>query len=92
MQSGYVLRDVASPHFRTSVQETSDEALIDLIADGDKRAMQVLYAGPQSQFVGLDQVNVLLGRSLIGRGQVNVVLTVDGKVANTVTITIAGGA
>jgi RNA polymerase sigma-70 factor (ECF subfamily) len=44
MQSGYVLRDIASPHFRTSVQETSDEALIDLIADGDKRAMQVLYA------------------------------------------------
>ncbi len=44
MQSGYVLRDIASPHFRASVQETSDEALIDLIADGDKRAMQVLYA------------------------------------------------
>jgi RNA polymerase sigma-70 factor (ECF subfamily) len=44
MQTGYVLRDVASPHFRASVQETSDEALIELIADGDKRAMQVLYA------------------------------------------------
>ena len=29
---------------RTSVQETTDEALIGLIADGDKRAMQVLYA------------------------------------------------
>jgi RNA polymerase sigma-70 factor (ECF subfamily) len=44
MQTGYVLRDVASPHFRASVQETSDEALIELIAEGDKRAMQVLYA------------------------------------------------
>jgi RNA polymerase sigma-70 factor (ECF subfamily) len=44
MQSGYVLRDVASPHFRAPVQETSDEALIELIAEGDKRAMQVLYA------------------------------------------------
>ena len=44
MQSGYVLRDIASPHFRAPVQETSDEALIGLIADGDKRAMQVLYA------------------------------------------------
>jgi RNA polymerase sigma-70 factor, ECF subfamily len=44
MQTGYVLRgDVASPHFRAPVQETSDEALIELIADGDKRAMQVLY-------------------------------------------------
>jgi RNA polymerase sigma-70 factor (ECF subfamily) len=44
MQNQYVLRDVASPHFRPAVQETSDEALIGLIADGDKRAMQVLYA------------------------------------------------
>src|SRR2546428_10587019 len=44
MQTGYVLRDVASPHVRAPVQETSDEALIELIADGDKRAMQVLYA------------------------------------------------
>ena len=44
MQTGYVLRDIASPHFRAPVQDTSDEALIGLIADGDKRAMQVLYA------------------------------------------------
>src|SRR5215813_1048527 len=44
MQIGYVLRDVASPPFRAPAQETSDEALIELIAEGDKRAMQVLYA------------------------------------------------
>jgi RNA polymerase sigma-70 factor, ECF subfamily len=44
MQTGYVLRDLASPHLRGSVQETSDETLIELIANGDKRAMQVLYA------------------------------------------------
>jgi RNA polymerase sigma-70 factor, ECF subfamily len=44
MQMEYALRDVASPHFRAPVQETSDEALIELIAGGDKRAMQVLYA------------------------------------------------
>ena len=44
MQTGYVLRDIASPHYRAAVQDTSDEALIGLIADGDKRAMQVLYA------------------------------------------------
>src|SRR5213082_542246 len=45
MQTGYVLRgDVASPHVRAPVQDTSDEALIGLIAEGDKRAMQVLYA------------------------------------------------
>src|SRR5437899_7163266 len=44
MQNQYVLRDVPSPHVTAPVQETSDEALIELIADGDKRAMQVLYA------------------------------------------------
>jgi RNA polymerase sigma-70 factor (ECF subfamily) len=44
MQNQYVLRDIASPHLRAPAQETSDEALIGLIADGDKRAMQVLYA------------------------------------------------
>ena len=44
MQIGYALRDIASPHTRAPVQDTSDEALIGLIADGDKRAMQVLYA------------------------------------------------
>ena len=44
MQTGYVLRDVAPPHLRAPVQDASDEALIERIADGDKRAMQVLYA------------------------------------------------
>src|SRR5882724_1930173 len=43
MQNQFVLRDIASPHLRAPAQETSDEALIGLIADGDKRAMQVLY-------------------------------------------------
>jgi RNA polymerase sigma-70 factor, ECF subfamily len=44
MQTGYVLRDIAPPNYRAPVQDSSDEALISLIADGDKRAMQVLYA------------------------------------------------
>lgn len=44
MPTQYVLRDVAPPRYRAPIQDTSDEALIDLIADGDKRAMQVLYA------------------------------------------------
>jgi RNA polymerase sigma-70 factor (ECF subfamily) len=44
MQTQYVLRDVAPPSFRAPVQDTSDETLVGLIADGDKRAMQVLYA------------------------------------------------
>jgi uncharacterized protein (TIGR03437 family) len=44
------------------------------------------FAGAQGELAGLDQVNVLLPRSLAGRGEVAVALTVDGKAANTVTI------
>lgn len=51
-------------------------------------AAAVSYAGPQPQYPGLDQVNVLLPRSLRGRGEVEVVLTVDGKVANTVRVNV----
>ena len=46
------------------------------------------YAGPQLEFVGLDQINVPLSRNFIGRGSVNVRLTVDGKTSNQVTISI----
>jgi uncharacterized protein (TIGR03437 family) len=46
------------------------------------------YAGPQNDFVGLDQINVPLSRTLIGRGPANVVLTVDGKTSNTVTVNL----
>ncbi len=51
-------------------------------------AAQVLFAGAQGSFVGLDQVNVLLPRSLRGRGDVEVQLTVDGQPANPVTLRI----
>lgn len=45
---------------------------------------EVLYAGPQGDFVGLDQLNARAPRSLTGRGEVDLVLTVDGKHSNTV--------
>lgn len=51
-------------------------------------AARVDYAGSQNTFVGLDQVNILIPRSLISRGEVDVVLTVDGKPANTVRVNI----
>jgi uncharacterized protein (TIGR03437 family) len=49
-------------------------------------AQTVSGAAAQSQFAGLDQINVLLNRNLAGRGNVDLVLTVDGQVANTVTL------
>jgi len=51
-------------------------------------SVPVLYAGPQPNYAGLDQVNVGLSLSLRGAGESNVVLTVDGKSSNTVTINI----
>jgi uncharacterized protein (TIGR03437 family) len=49
---------------------------------------EVLFAGSQGGFVGLDQVNLRLPRALIGRGEVGVSLTADGKPANMVTINV----
>jgi uncharacterized protein (TIGR03437 family) len=48
----------------------------------------VLYADALGGFVGLDQINVRLLRSLIGRGEVDVVLTVEGKNSNTLRINV----
>ncbi len=49
---------------------------------------EVFYAGEQGAFVGLDQVNIRLPRSLAGRGDVDVILFVDSYAANTVQIRV----
>jgi uncharacterized protein (TIGR03437 family) len=51
-------------------------------------AAVVEYAGPQPQYSGMDQVNVAIPRSLAGRGEVDLLLTVDGKPANAVRVNI----
>ncbi len=48
-------------------------------------ALPVLYWGAQGQYPGLDQVNVELPRGLAGAGAVDLVVSVDGRAANTVT-------
>ena len=48
----------------------------------------VNFAQAQGSLAGLDQINALIPRALIGRGEVDVVLTVDGKTANTVRVNI----
>jgi uncharacterized protein (TIGR03437 family) len=50
---------------------------------------EVLYAGAQgTYYVGLDQINVRVPTSLAGRGEVNIVLTADGKTTNTITFNV----
>jgi uncharacterized protein (TIGR03437 family) len=48
----------------------------------------VAFAGAQGEFAGLDQVNLQIPASLAGRGNVPVIVTVDGQTTNTVTINI----
>jgi uncharacterized protein (TIGR03437 family) len=48
----------------------------------------VTFAGAQGQLVGVDQANVGLPRSLAGRGDVDVVLTIEGQAANTVRVNV----
>ncbi|MFN7945640.1 MAG: hypothetical protein U0Z53_09820 [Blastocatellia bacterium] len=48
--------------------------------------VEVEYAGPQGGFAGLDQINLKLPRTLAGRGETDIVLTVDGKPANVVRV------
>jgi uncharacterized protein (TIGR03437 family) len=49
-------------------------------------AAEVLFAGAQGDFPGLDQINLRVPKTLAGRGEVNIVLTVEGKQANAVTV------
>jgi uncharacterized protein (TIGR03437 family) len=46
---------------------------------------EVLYAGAQGTFPGLDQVNLKVPAALAGKGTVDIQLIVDGAITNTVT-------
>jgi uncharacterized protein (TIGR03437 family) len=63
-------------------------ALKDVSAKIGSQNGEVVYAGPQGYFAGLDQVNVRVPRSLAGQGDADVVLVVCGSTTNTVTVNI----
>jgi uncharacterized protein (TIGR03437 family) len=48
----------------------------------------VSYAGPQGDYGGLDQVNLLIPSSLAGAGKVNVIVTANNKPSNPVYVVI----
>jgi uncharacterized protein (TIGR03437 family) len=72
--------------FGTGIQFRSSPSAVSVKIGGV--VAEVLYAGTQGGFVGLDQINVRLPQSLKGRGEVDLVLTVDGQPANTVKVNI----
>lgn len=47
---------------------------------------EVLYAGPQGQYAGLDQLNIRIPPTLRGRGEITVELELDGRLTNPVNI------
>lgn len=51
-------------------------------------AAEVTFASAQGTLIGVDQANIRLPRNLIGRDVVDLVLQVDGKMANSVNINI----
>jgi uncharacterized protein (TIGR03437 family) len=50
--------------------------------------VNALYAGPQGQFPGLDQINIPLPLSQRGKGTIEVTVTVDGMTSNPVKIAV----
>jgi uncharacterized protein (TIGR03437 family) len=72
--------------FGTGVRNRSALAAVTTTIGGE--TAEVSYAGIQSDFVGLDQINARISRSLAGRGEVDVVFSADGRMANTVRINI----
>jgi uncharacterized protein (TIGR03437 family) len=72
--------------FGTGIRGRS--ALTAVTASIGGTASEVLFAGPQGLFEGLDQINLRLPRSLAGRGEIEVALVVDGKSANMVQVQV----
>lgn len=47
-----------------------------------------LFVGPQGSLEGVEQINLQIPQSLAGKGDVDLVLTLDGKTSNTVKFRI----
>ena len=69
--------------FGTGIRHVSSLSAVTATVNGQSVAVQ--YAGP-SGYVGEDQVNIQIPASLYQSGPVNLVLTVNGQAANTVTL------
>ncbi len=72
--------------YGTGMRQRSDLGQVKVKVGGIEAAVE--FAGAQASFAGLDQVNVRLPKSLAGRGEVAVELSVEGKAANSVRVLI----
>ncbi|MGH9831525.1 MAG: hypothetical protein ACREBD_04105 [Blastocatellia bacterium] len=74
--------------FGTGIRNRSALSAVNARIGGENA--EVLFAGPQGGFVGLDQINLRLPRSLAGRGEVEIVVTVNERTTNTVRAAFGG--
>jgi uncharacterized protein (TIGR03437 family) len=72
--------------FGTGIRGRSSLAAVEASIIGPP--LEVLYAGPQGGFVGLDQVNIRLPANPVARVVQELRLVVDGRVANPVVINL----
>ena len=72
--------------YGTGIRGRSDLANVKATVGGVD--VPVVYAGAHGSYIGVDQINVLLPSTLAGKGEVEVVLTVDAQVANAVKLSI----
>ena len=70
--------------YGTGFRNRSDLSAVSVRIGGPE--VETLYAGAQGSLAGLDQINARLPRSLVGRGEVDIVVAIDGKTANTVRV------
>ena len=72
--------------FGTGIRGRS--SLANVTAQVGATTVEVLYAGTQPEYAGLDQVNLRLPRSLQGMGDVTITVEIDGLAANPVKVQI----
>jgi uncharacterized protein (TIGR03437 family) len=70
--------------FGTGIRGRADLIGVKVTIGGVQAAVQ--YAGPQGEFPGVDQINVLVPRSLRGRGLVDITLESEESQANTTKV------
>ncbi len=72
--------------YGTGFDAATGAAGTEVTASGTRLA--VTYSGKQPQFAGEDQIDAELPSTLAGAGEVTIAVSVDGKPANPVTITL----
>jgi uncharacterized protein (TIGR03437 family) len=72
--------------FGTGVRFRSLESAVKVTIGGIE--VPVIFVGAQSTLIALDQINVELTRTLAGKGEVDLEVMVDSKMANTTRVNI----